>query len=509
MKTGNINELRIRLCFFIVLLFGTKFSGFSQSYEISLSIKSKNDTAILAHIFAKDEPKRTYGDTVIVLKNGKGVFKGKKFLPKGLYYIYNDRKRFQILIGENQKFGIEADTIDFINRTRFINSPDNDVLYAFLRSDIQRAAKSHQLGEQFRNAVDDAQKNAIREQAQALNKEKQELIQRLVRENEGLYVSKFLKALMPLEFPEPPKDEQGRITDSTFMYRWYRAHFFDHLNIFDPDMLRTPLYEDKLLDYLKWFTQTNYPFYPVDTICAENDRILTKALHNKEVLRCVLAIIYTHFANSDLMVRENIWVQLVDKWYVPYAAEWRANIEDMKKNADKVRPTLIGKLAPPLDDLQWLPPEHFKAAALDTAIKNDIYAGKIIPDFQKNIQSKYLAIIFWDVTCSHCKKAMQELWDVYEACKDKGLQIIAIQVLQQKDSKAKWIDFINEHGMYGWFNAWIIYNQIWRDFYIYDLGVPQIYLLNEKKEILFKHVQPDQIRGFVEVMDENNQTINK
>ena len=498
----NINMITdcihiLRWSFLIVLLFGATFSGFSQHYEISISIKSKNDTAYLTHIFAKDDPKKLYVDTVIVLKNGKGAFKGKKILPKGLYYIYNDNRRFQILIGENQKFGIETDTTDFFSRTRFTNSPDNDAFYAFMRHDIQRAAKSQQLNEQFKNAAGDAEKNAIRKQAQELNHERQELMQRLIRENEGRYVSKFLKTLMPLELPEPPKDEQGRVADSTFLYRWYRAHFFDHLNIYDPDMLRTPLYEDKLVEYLKWFSRN----HPLDTICAENDRILAKAIHNKEVFRCVLAIIYTHYGGSDLMIRENIWVHLVDNWYVPHA-DW-ANVEEMKKNADKVRATLIGKPAPPLDDLQWLPPDHLKAAAMDTAIKNDIYAGKIIPDFRKNIQSKYLAIIFWDIGCSHCKKAMQELWEVYEACKDKGLQVIAIQVLQQKDSKAKWIDFVNEHGMYDWFNAWIIYNQKWRDMYETSV-VPIIYLLNEKKEILFKRVQPEQIKGFVEATAKRN-----
>ena len=491
----KMNELKWR--FLIGLLFLATFSGFSQHYEISISMKTKNDTVILGHIFAND--KKLYSDTVIVLKNGKGVFKGNRVLPKGLYFIYNNKRKFDILIGDNQKFGIETDTTDFINRTRFTNSSDNDVFYDFMRSDIQRAIKSHQLSEQFKEAADDAEKNAIREQAMELNKQKQALLQKLVRENEGLYVSKFLKALMPLELPVPPKDEQGRITDSTFLYRWYRAHFFDHLNIYDPDMLRTPLYEEKLVDYLKWFTQAHIAIYPVDTVNAENDRILTKAMHNKEVFRCVLAVIYTHFGSSDLMVRENIWVHLVDKWYVPYA-DW-ANVEEMKKNADKVRATLIGKLAPPLEDLQWLPLEHFKAAELDTAIKNDIYAGKIIPDFRKNIQSKYLAIIFWDVTCGHCKEAMEKLWEVYEACKDKGLQVIAIQVLQQKDSKAKWIDFINNHGMYDWINAWIIYNQEGRDLYETS-GVPITYLLNEKKEILFKRVQPEQIKGFMEAMAE-------
>ena len=465
----------IHLC---ILLLLTTFSGFSQ-YEISISMKARNDTVYLTHFFAKEES--LILDTSIVLKNGRGVFKGNKVLPKGLYCIVNDkRKLFQILIGDSQKFGIDVDTTDIINNTRFISSPDNNAFYVHLRDNIQRGKKQQQIREQYQNAVDDAEKRAITEQMQELYKEKMALTHKLINENEDLFVSKFLKAVIPIEIPEPPRDDQGRITDSTFQYRWYRAHFFDNFNIFDPDMLRNDMYEKYLTDYLTWFSRS----HPVDTTCTEFDRMLNKARHNKEMFRCILAIMYNHSAKSDLIVRENFWVHLVDNWYVPYA-DW-ADVEEMKKAADKIRPTLIGHPAPPMEQMLLLPPEHFKAAALDTAIKNDIHAGKIIPDFRQNIRSKYLVLLFWDVTCSHCKKTIQELWEIFESCKDKGLQVIAVQTLLGREAKVKWIDFINEHGMYDWLNAWIIYDMKWHELYIHGEGVPKVYLLNEKKEIMLR-----------------------
>ena len=484
------------ICIIFIETIIVLFPCFSQ-YEISISMKTKNDTVILGHIFAKEQS--MYADTIIVLQNGKGVFKSNRVLPKGLYFIYNDkRKLFDILIGDNQKFGIEADTTDFLNRTRFISSPDNDAFYEFFRYEVPHSAKIRQLEEQHKKAADDAEKKAISEQWQTLSKERMAFIKKIISENEELYVSKFLKAMfVQLELPEPPRDDQGRITDSTYVYWWYRNHFFDNFNIYDPDMLRTPLYEKKLLEYLDWFTRNHLVMYPVDTVCAELDRMLTKAKPVKAVFQCVLATMFNHFTKSELMVRENIWVHLVDKWYVPYA-DW-ANVDELKKAADKVRSTLIGKVAPPLDQLLVLPPGHFKAAALDTAIKNDIHAGTIIPDFRKNIQSKYLAILFWDINCGHCKTTMQEMWDVFEAHKSKGLQVITVQVLQSKEGKAKWIDFINEHGMYDWINAWIIYDNKWHDLYEASV-VPIMYFLNEKKEIIFKRVQPDQIKSVMETI---------
>lgn len=475
-----------------ILYFLATFSCFSQGYEISISMETGNDTVTLGHIFAND--KKLYVDTTMIMKNGKGIFKGNKNLPKGMYFIYNNKRKFDILIGDRQKFGIVADTADFIHNTRFVSSPDNDAFNEFWRYEIPARTKLQQLNEQLKNAADNAEKKAISEHWQEVAKERMEKVKKIIADNEGLYVSKFLKAMfMPLELPEPPRNDQGQITDSTFVYRWYRAHFFDHCNIYDPDMLRTPLYEDKLLEYLNWFTRNHFS---ADTICAETDRMLNKAIANKEVFRCVLATMFNHFSQSDLMIRENIWVNLVDKWYVPHA-DWGVNVEEMKKSADKVRNTLIGKIAPPMEQLLVLPTGHFKAAALDTAIKNDIYAGTILPDFRKSIQSKYLVIIFWEVSCSHCKKTIQELWDVYETCKDKGLQVIAVQTLRSKEGKVQWIDFINEHGMYDWINAWIIYDNKWHDLYEASV-VPIIYLLNDKKEIIFKRIQPDQIKSFME-----------
>jgi len=465
---------------FVLFLLAT-FSGFSQ-YEISLSMKTRNDTVTLIHVFAKEQS--WYPDTTIVLRNGKGVFKGNKVLPKGLYAIYNDKQKLDFLIGDNQQFGIEVDTSDFINKTRFISSPDNDVFYEHIRDNNQRGKKQQQLREQYQNTADDSEKRTIVEQLQTLYNEKLALTQKLINDNEDLFASKFLKGILPLQIPEPPRDEQGRITDSLFQYRWYRTHFFDNFNIYDPDMLRNDMYEKQLTDYLTWFIKYHLSI-SIDTIYAEFDRMLTKAKPNKEVFRCVLATIYNHCINSNLIIRDNFWVHLVDNWYVPYA-DWSTNIEDMQKAADKIRPTLIGKLAPPLEQLLWLSPDHFKAAALDTAIKNDIHAGRIIPDFRKNIQSKYLVLLFWDVSCSHCKATIQELWEIFEACKDKGLQVIAVQTLIGREGKVKWIDYINEHGMYDWFNAWIIYDLKWHELYIHGEGVPKVYLLNEKKEILLR-----------------------
>jgi thiol-disulfide isomerase/thioredoxin len=459
-------------------------------------MNSRNDTVVLGHYFAKSNA--LYADDTLVLRNGKGVFKGNKTLPKGVYFIFNDRKKFDIIMGDNQQFGIAADTADFVNRTRFTDSPDNTVFYEFQKYNTERSAGFYELDSQLKTAATDAEKNDIRNRMQALNKDRVDFIQKLADDNAGLYVGKFLNSLIPVEtrLPEPPRDAGGRVTDSTYVYRWYRSHFFDDLNIYDPDMLRNPLYEDKLIKYV---TGVIPQYYGPDTLCAEIDRVMAKAKANDEIFRCVLITLFNYYVNSKVMVHENVWVHIAEKWYIPHATFSGVDfIENLKKEVTKRKPNLIGQHAPPLEMLQVLPPDHFKAAALDTAIKNDLYAGMSVKDFRQSVKGKYTAVFFWDYACSHCQKAIQDLHKVFEEYQNRGLTVITIQTVVSKEAKSKWIDFANEHNLFGWTNAWSPFSNTYNA--LYDISsTPKLFLLDENEIIVGKNLAPEQIKDFIKI----------
>jgi len=475
---------------------------FSQKYEIGITLKSRNDTVILGHYFAKGDLMIT--TETIVLKNGKGVFRGDKKLPKGVYFIYNNKRMFDIIIGDHQEFSIVADTTDFFNRTKFTNSPDNDVFYEFNRYNADRGKQFQQLAEQYRNATADVDRNDIGAQLQTLRRERIEYIEKLADANTHLYVGKFLRTLVPPEthLPEPPRDDQGHITDSTYVYRWWRAHFFDNLNIFDPDMLRTPFYDEKLLEFMNRVIPQH-----TDTICAEADKILTKVKDNEEMFRCILISLFNHYVKSKDIVRgnvvpENVWVHLAEKWYIPHATFSSEDyIETLKSEVEKKKPNLIGQRAGAMEMLMVLPPEHFKAAALDTAIKFDLHEGRMIEDFRRSLLGKYTAIVFWDYNCGHCKKALEELFQVYETHKDKGFMVITVQTVLSKEAKGKWIDFVNEHQMFGWINAWSPYSNKYRDFYNVSM-TPLFFLLDDKGNIILNRIYAEHINNFLEAQQQ-------
>jgi thiol-disulfide isomerase/thioredoxin len=473
-----------------LLLLTTFLPVFPQKYEIGVSMKSQNDTVVLGHYFAKNNLR--IPDDTVILKNGRGIFRGNGKLPAGLYFIYNNQKTFDIIIGDNQKFSIVTDTANFIQHTRFESSPENDVFYDFQRYNLERGKEFAQLGEQWKNATEESEKNAILKKQQALGQERIAYIQKLIDGSPDSFVAKFLKAIVPLNVPDAPAGMSGDEA-AMYRYRWYRAHFFDNFDIYDSEMLRTPFYEDKVMEYLTKVV----PQYP-DTICAELDIMLAKAQPDGEMFRCISVVVFNYYVQSKIMVHENVWVHIAEKWYVPYAT-WSTDdyIEKLKEEVEKKKPNLTGKPAPPMEMLMALPPEHFKAAALDTAIKFDLYAGVMIEDFRKILKAKYTAILFWDHSCSHCKKMIQDLFRVYEEYGNRGLHVITVQTVISKEAKGKWIDYINEQNMFGWTNAWSPFSNKFREYY--DISsTPLLYLLDGDGTIVAKRIGPEQIKDFID-----------
>ena len=461
--------------------------AFSQNYEINLTLDSRNDTVYLGHYFASGD--KPYLDDTLVLKNGKGVFKGNRKLPKGVYFLFNDKRIIlpEFLIGDKQNFGIVIDTTDLNNPVKYVSSPDMDALNEFGRYNADFNRQVQQLSEQFRESASDDERNNIRNRIRELQNERLKFSEKLIEDNKDLYGGKFLKSLVPPEtyVPEPPRDENGNITDSTYQYRWYRAHYFDNFNIFDPEMLRTRDYEKKLLEYV-----TRVIPQHTDSVCAELDKMIKKAQANSEVFQCVLVSLYNHYAPGEgkYLIYENVWVHIVEKWYIPYS-KWSTDetLDNLKKEVSKRLPNLIGKQAPPMEMLMIQSPEHFRAAALDTAIKYDLHAGRMVNDFRRELRSKYTVIIFWDAGCSHCKKAMQDLFEVWQEFHGKGMQVIAVQTTLGKPEKGRWIDFINENSMFGdgWINAWSIYSASYHELYNIE-ATPLIYILDEKFDIILR-----------------------
>jgi len=492
------------------LLISSCISAFSQGYEINVSINSRNDTVVLGHYFAERERLRA-NNTVVLNSAGQGTFRGDEKLPNGMYFlVMNGQRLLDFLIGDEQTFDIQINTDDWENIS-ITGSRDNEIFLEFQQMQRATGRQQHELQQRLQTA-DSVSRVEIFSDLQALNMRHAGEIWKMIEESKGLFVHSYLNAQFPVFMRVPALDphpwqvalpeEAANWTReylNQYLNRWYRKNFFSDVNIFDRSMLRTPFYEDKLMDY---FQQNNVFIFHPDTVNKEIDMILTRVKDYDDVFRFVLVTLFNHYRQSEFIVAENIWVHIADEWYIPYA-HWSADefTETLKSEVAKRKPNLIGKMAPPMEMLMILPPEHFRAAALDTAIKFDYHAGRMIDDFRREneLRSKYTALYFWDFNCGHCRQGIRDLFDAWEELKDSGLQVITIQLrLTERQDKGRWIDFVNEHSLFGagWVNAWSPYDHKFRDYYNTE-NVPVMYLLGEDKTIMLKNIVAEQLKDIV------------
>ena len=239
--------LKFSLSFFII--FNLLIVAKSQGYEIKLRINNLSDTSvILGHYFNKS---MYPDDTIRLNKKGIGTFKGQNSLPGGMYIIFlPSTKFFEILISDDQKFSIVGDTTNFVDNIKIEGSNENSVFFNFQKYMKSLKKKADAIQKLISNTDSNEEKEMYRQQMKEINTNRIKHINNIVEETSGLFVSKFLKATLDIVVPEPPKDKGGNVIDSTWQYYYFRNHYFDNFDISDVRLLRTPIYEDKIMNYV-------------------------------------------------------------------------------------------------------------------------------------------------------------------------------------------------------------------------------------------------------------------
>jgi hypothetical protein len=474
---------------FIIVITACLVRMNAQGYEIKIKIPALKDSSVLLgyHLANSLYPI----DTVKLDKKGMGVFKGKKALPGGMYIVFLPTKKyFDILLGDNQIFSITADTMNFLKTVKFTGSPDNQLFFDYQNMITDKREIANKLVDKKKKASSEQQKDSI---TKALDKINQEVIgytKGLLAQNPKLFFTTFLKALQEIEVPDPPRDAQGKLTDSAFQYKYYRKHYFDNFNYTDARLLRTPLYEEKIKNYIEKVV----PQIP-DTLNKEVDKLLDGVKSNEELFRYNLVTLFNIYATSQIMGMDAVFVHVAEKYYIPNAT-WSSKdyMDKLKKEVAKKKPNLLGNPAPKLN-LVEVPADHFMVAKNDTALKSNPYVGTPLNIY--DIKAKFLVIAFWEADCGHCKKAIPLLHDsVYNRIKEKGAKVVAIHMISSVEGKRKWVDFVNEHNLYDWINAWSPYSYDYKD--LYDVyTTPVIYLLDENKKIIAKRIGPEQIEDVI------------
>jgi thiol-disulfide isomerase/thioredoxin len=456
------------LSFLATLLFSTNTFA-SGGYEIKVHINGLGDSTIyLGNHYGEKQYVR---DTVKCDHNGWATFKGPDSLPGGIYLVVLPGKTYFEIIVNEQKFTIETDTVDYVKNMKITGSLENKLFNDHQRFIMDKTRASQEIKARMDANKDNKDSLAILKKAVSdMDKEVKDYRLKIINDYPKTFMAKIIKTMQEPEPPDPPKDAKGNITDSTFQFKYYKAHYLENVDFSDDRLLRTPLLQNKIKTYTQQLT-VPYP----DSIIVSVDTIIERSRANKEVFKYCVATLANFYETSNIMGYDKVFVHIAEKYYLTNDAYWADSTLKAKihERVMKIKPNILGE---PAHDL----------AMPDTSLKMHSLYG---------IKAKYTILAFWDPTCSHCKIEIPKLCQYYDSVKTKGLSIEVFAIGIESDIDL-WKKFIKDNKL-DWINVSDLYNQTnFRSYYdIYS--TPVIYLLDDQKHIIAKRLDTEKIRDFI------------
>ncbi len=459
-------------------LFSLVFVVFSlqlkAQYSIDVHIKNLPDSTIyLCYYYGN---KQYAQDTLKLDSKGRGVFQGQDTLKGGLYFVLLPGSQiFELIIDKDQKFSISTTYTgkpnDLTENLQSKGSKDMQVYIDYQAFMLQQNKKARKLQSRYKTATNEDEKKQISDSLGMLSKQvksKWENIQKTYPES---LLASILKILTEIDVPEPPKDENGNILDSSFQANYWKKHYFDNVNFNDGRLIRTQFYHSRMMTY---FEKAIIP--APDTIIAESEKILQKAKANDDVFQYTLQTLFNKYNGSEIMGMDKVFVFFAENYYLKDQANWADTswLRKVRKRVKELKPNLIGNKAPALNLLT----DKDKPISLDM------------------IHADFTVLFFFEPGCGHCKKATPKLKELSDKYWEKGVEVFAIYT--QVDKK-EWLEFIKEQHLENWKNAWDPYNQShFRQ--NYDMkGTPLIYLLDKDKVIIAKNIDVENLDKILEV----------
>ncbi|MBE0674557.1 MAG: redoxin domain-containing protein [Bacteroidales bacterium] len=413
-------------------------------------------------------------DSLTIDDKGIGVFFGDVTLDQGVYIMVLPGNRyFEFLITEDQVFSISCKIDDLLNSVSFQGSTDNTSFSEFQKEWASLHKKSELLRSRIAAAGNNADSIRVLTDATRLHEnEMKAYMKKTIDENNGNYVAALIKAMMPVEVPDFKIDEGLPNRDSLqwiMSYNYNKDHFFDNFDPGDERLLRSPMYHNKIEYYF-----TNVVLQYPDSLNKAVDKILQMAGRNPKTFQYTSVYLFNHFRESTIMGHDAVIVKIADEVYLSGKADWASEefITNLKRDVDKIRPSLIGNKAINL--------------TMET-YKHGIQALEFI-------DAEYVVLYFWEPDCGHCKEATPILRDFYNKQKQNGVEVFT--VCTQPD-RAAWEKYINDNQL-TWINGWDPERSTHYDFFYNIVSTPTVFILDKNKTIIAKRLPVESIEAFIE-----------
>jgi len=447
----------------IIGLFTAQYS--IAQYEIEVAISGLEDKeAYLGYHLGSNK----YIQDTSALENGKVVFKGDETLSHGIYFIYTPNYFLEFVVTKEQVFKIKSNTTEPLLNKKIIGSPENEIFQEFQLKLAETQSKSQIIREQLAEAANKEDSSALYSQMRNNDIENKEFQLKLAQDNPESFVAQLVNLIKKpgeSEAPEGLSETELR----QFKFWAYRDHFWDGVDFQYEGILRTPLFLDRINEYVDRLTSPE-----PDSLIKTVDYLIGRSEGNPDVFRYVVVTLTNKFAQPKLMGHDAVFVHLAENYYLSGKATWSNEkmLEEFQEAVNDLKPNLIGQKAPSLQ-------------LLDTLLS---------PVSLTDIDAEYTVLFFYDPECGHCKKMAPMALDVYHQYRNDGVEAMGVCVPTDLE---KWKKFVSEKSL-DWINAADPYlrSNFRKEYNI--ISFPTIYVLDKDKKIIGKRIGAEQLGKFID-----------
>ena len=280
------------------------------------------------------------------------------------------------------------------------------------------------------------------------------------------FVSKMMMAMQKPVMPDSLMGEGKSAELKRYLY--YKSHYFDGIDIADPGLLRTPLLNQKIIEYLD-----KVILQDADSVIKEVDWLIESAKSNEETYRYLLVTLSNKYETSSIMGQDEVFVHIIEKYYLTGTAPWVDDelIGKLTERIATMKPNFIGNEAPAL-------------ILTDTLLSRvSLY----------EVGSDYTVLYFYDPDCGHCKVKTPLLYDAYGRLQSKNVEILAINITT---NRVRWLEYIKANDLQ-WIN--LMDEKGTSNFrYFYDVRTtPTVFILDKNKKIIAKKIDAEQVEDFI------------
>lgn len=462
----------------------------SAQYNLKFKIDGLQDTTVY---LAKYLGNRLYYADTTEAKNGIAQFK-KEHYDGGVYAVICPGPKYFEFIMADKVVEIETSMDNFVKNMKIVKSKENKIFYDYIRFISLKKPEAKIIAD-ARNILDpkkDKKKIAeLDQQAKALDDEVKNYQKKLASENKDLLIGRILNMSIDPEIPVEIKE------NDTLRYKYYKQHFWDNIMLEDERLVHSPVFHNKLEFYFQKML-----LQQPDTICENAHQIIGRIKEGTDMFKYVVHYVTYNYETSKIMGMDAVFVCMADTYYCPpenSKAFWidSAKLVELCERKTALKPLLVNKVAP-----------NIRLA--DTTEKKWI-------DLHKDVNNKYIGLLFWADDCGHCKKEIPKIKELYDELKSKGvdIEIVAVGTSLENDG---WRKFIRDKKL-DWINISdfpeanktpekYIFEQKVTDLQslnfrkTYDIfSTPQIYLLNSDKVIQAKKLDALNLAKIMEIKE--------